>query len=112
VNARLWQQNAYVGTDGGYWIPELGGHQTTMPIAFYIYGTAGAINHVNELAATVDSGPDPDSAEFLSLLRARGVSHVYVGAKGGPLSLVKIARSPHYREIYTHGAAHIFEIQF
>ncbi|MBI1800576.1 MAG: hypothetical protein HYR71_02980 [Chloroflexi bacterium] len=112
VNARLWQQNAYVGTDGGYWIPELSGHQTTMPIAFYIYGTAGAINHVNELAATVDSGPDPDSAEFLSLLRARGVSHVYVGAKGGPLSLVKIARSPHYREIYTHGAAHIFEIQF
>src|SRR5205085_9913137 len=88
VNERLWLPPIYSGTDGGYWIPNLTGRRTTMPIVFYILGPRPSWHDdVNVLAQTIASGPEPDSRDFLTLLRARGVTHVYIGAKGGPLPL-------------------------
>lgn len=112
VNEGFWQENIYIGTDGGYWIPNLTGRRTTMPIVFYTEGTPQYIEQVNSLARVIESGPDPDSPAFLRDLQARGVTHVYIGVKGGPLPLPKFEHSPHYAELYSHDGVHIFEIRY
>jgi hypothetical protein len=112
VNDRFWQGQTYVGTDGGYWIPNLTGRRTTMPIAFYTNGDQGYWQHVNDLAIRIDAGPDPTDKTFLEALRQRGVTHVYIGAKGGPLPLAKFIQSEHYGEIYGQGTVHIFEVRY
>lgn len=112
VNERLWLRPIYVGTDAGYWIPHLTGRRTTMPIIFYLQGPVEYWTKVNELAQRIESSPDPDDPAFLESLHARGVTHIYIGARGGPLSLDKFTQSAHYRQIFEYGAAHVFLVQY
>lgn len=112
VNERRWQGETYVGTDAGYWIPQLTGRRTTMPIALYSSGSPAYAETVNKLARLIEAEPDPDSPAFLDTLRDYGVTHVYIGAKGGPLPLLKLLSSPHYQPIFTHGAARVFAVRY
>lgn len=112
VNMRHWQNGIYVGTDGGYWITNLTTRQTTMPIIFYYQGTPAYFQQINTLAELVASSPHPDDPTFLAMLRARNVTHVYIGAKGGPLSLSQFLASPHYQLLFKHNAVHIFAIHY
>ena len=93
INEGFWQGNIYVGTDAGYWIPNLTGRRTTMPIVFYTQGSPQYVEQVNSLARVIESGPDPADPAFLHDLQARGVTHVYIGAKGGPLPLPKFEQN-------------------
>jgi len=113
VNEQVWLSPIYAGTDGGYWIPNLTGRRTTMPIVFYLTGpVAYWHDDVNALASVIASNPDPDDASFLAMLGARGVTHVYFGAKGGPLSLDKFKASAHFREVYARSATHVFTVEY
>jgi len=58
----------------------------------------------------VAEAQDVDSPEFLELLHREGVTHVYVGAKGGALQPQLFLASPNYRTIYESGAVWIFEV--
>jgi hypothetical protein len=112
INERFWQGNTFVGTDGGYWIPNLTGRRTTMPIVFYTQGSPEYVKRVNSLARVIESAPDPNDPAFLRDLQTRGVTYVYIGAKGGPLPLAKFLQSEHYPEIYAQGGVHIFEVRY
>jgi len=70
------------------------------------------MEQVNSLARVIESGPDPADPAFLHDLQARGVTYVYIGAKGGPLPLPKFEQSEHYTEVYAQGGVHIFEIRY
>lgn len=109
----MWLTPIYAGTDAGYWIPNLTGRRTTMPIVFYIQGTyAYWHDDINTLAARVETSAHPDDPTFLAMLRARNVTHVYIGAKGGPLSLSQFLASPHYQLLFKHNTVHIFAIHY
>jgi hypothetical protein len=113
VNERLWLAPIYAGTDAGYWIPNLTGRRTTMPVVFYVLGSSAAWkDSVNVLAHLIESGPEPDNPSFLSLLRSNDVTYLYLGVRGGPLSLEKFAASVHFHEVYSRNAVHIFAIEY
>lgn len=109
VNERLWQAKTYVGTDGGYWIPNLTGRRTTMPIVFYSQGSPDYITQVNDLAQKIAASPDPNNLDFLAMLSARAVTYVYFGSKGGPLSIEAFERSPHFHVVYSNATVIILE---
>ncbi|MBI5878472.1 MAG: hypothetical protein HZB53_12555 [Chloroflexi bacterium] len=111
VNERRWQGQTYMGSDGGYWITNLTGRRTTMPIVFYTQGTPEYVARVNTLARQIEAGPDPDDPPWLAALRDWGVTHVYIGVKGGALPLDRFEASPHYRQVYAAGGVHIFTVQ-
>jgi hypothetical protein len=76
---------------------------------------------VADLASAVEAlapGPDgaraatPDDPAFLGRLRAEGVTHVYVGARGGPLMPRDLDPSPHYRAVYTDGPVRLYEVLY
>ncbi|MEA3407147.1 MAG: DUF6541 family protein [Chloroflexota bacterium] len=109
VNARRWQGEVYVGTDGGYWLPLLAGRDTTMPCVFYSQGTPAYREEVNALAQAVEGVEDVDDTQLLQHLVDAGVTHVYVGAKGGALKPHELEASPHYERIYATGPAHVYK---
>ena len=121
INVRHWQGGTYVGADGGYWIPLLTGRDTILPPAIYIYGSAEYVEGINNLAEAVVAIESFDEVEedfprTRQLLDDSGVTHVYIGARGGSitpqmLGNPQVARSLYYRPVYSNGAVWIFQLQ-
>jgi len=111
INLRYWQGGTYVGTDGGYWISLLTGRDTVLPPAIYIYGSAEYVKGINDLAAAISAAESLDAENIRQLLRDNGVTHVYVGARGGRITPQMLMDSVHYRAVYSNGAVWIFQFQ-
>lgn len=110
INTRHWQLGAYVGTDGGYWIPQLTDRRTLLPALSYTYGTPDYVRHITDIAKTVSEIKDANDPKFQNILEQENVTHVYVGAKGGPLPPQMLLDSSRYRPVYSTGAVWIFEV--
>ncbi|NOZ06385.1 MAG: hypothetical protein GXP41_08565 [Chloroflexi bacterium] len=108
INTRFWQNDVYTGSDGGYWLTPLTGRRALLPMSHYIYGSPDYIRRITELAKETATVSSVDDTRFLEMLRAEKVTHVYVGAKGGTLTIGALVASPHFRPLYHHGAAWVF----
>ena len=111
INVRHWQGSTYVGTDGGYWISLLTGRDTVLPPTIYIYGSAEYVKGINDLAAAISAAESLDAENIRQLLRDNGVTHVYVGARGGRITPQMLIDSVHYCAVYSNGAVWIFQFQ-
>lgn len=110
INGWNWQHGLWAGPDGGSWIWPLTGRQTTLPPVDYSFQEEWAleIRTFNEKAMQIS---DWNTPEALALLQAAGVTHIFIGAKGGNLKPEMFTQSPNYRLLYTNGAAWVFELQ-
>jgi len=111
INVRHWQGGTYVGSDGGYWIPLLTGRDVVLPPAIYIYGSAEYVKGINDLAEDIVAIESFDEERTHQLLWDNGVTHVYVGARGGSTTPQMLIDSPYYRPVYSNGAVWIFRIE-
>lgn len=109
INTRKWQGEMRVGTDGGYWLPLLAHRRTTLPCVFYYQGTPSYREEVNGLAQAVEEAASLDDPALIARLREAGVTHVYVGAKGGRLMPNELDPSPHFRMVYAYGPVRVYE---
>lgn len=85
VNGFFPNPEVVVGSDGGWWLPLLARRETTLPPILYITEQGPRPDYrlwINELYASVhDLGiTDPQT---IARLRERGVTHVYLGQRGG-----------------------------
>lgn len=108
VNSAHWTNTARRGSDAGWWLPFLSDREVTLPNALYIQGGPTLFAEVNELAIAVEQTDDLCSPELLSRLQARGVTHVYVGAAGGPLAPSRLEGCPAYAQIYVNGPTRFY----
>jgi hypothetical protein len=111
INVHHWQGKTYVGADGGYWIPLLTGCDTVLPPAIYTYGSAEYVKGINDLAEDIVAIESFDEGSTRQLLKDNGVTHVYIGARGGSITPQMLMDSPYYRPIYSNGAVWIFQFQ-
>lgn len=111
INVRHWQGGTYVGTDGGYWIPLLTGHDTILPPAIYIYGSSEYVKGINDFAEAIIAVESFDEESTRQLLDDNGVTHVYIGARGGSITPRTLMGSSYYRPVYSNGAVWIFQVQ-
>jgi hypothetical protein len=109
VNSWHWQAGLWASSDAGYWIWPLTGRRTTMPTLDYAFDRAwlAEVNAFNEGLARVT---DFSSPQTVAQLRAAGVSHVFIGAKGGNLKPEMFVGNPYYRLLYANGAVWVFEL--
>ena len=120
VNAFFaYNDSLTAGSDGGWWLPYLGGRLSTLPPLTYGVEQGPLPNHIrwtNAVAAAIlEKGVD--HPEVLRLLQERGVTHAYIGQQQGgvnspgPLLPVEaLLASPHYRPVYHQDRVWIFEI--
>src|SRR5207249_4534276 len=71
--------------------------------------SAQQIEQMEQLSRLSTTGLDTPNA--LAALRAAGVTHVYSGARGGPINDRELQRSSSYRLVYRGGATAIYELR-
>ena len=57
----------------------------------------------------MESAEAVDAPDLLDRLARAGVTHVYVGEKGGRLMPKDLDPSPHYQAIYSRGPVRVYE---
>ncbi|HEX8683029.1 MAG TPA: hypothetical protein VF707_11995 [Ardenticatenaceae bacterium] len=109
VSSWPWLGGTWSGSDGGAWILPVTGLETTTPPADYSYSAElhRSVAEFNEAANAIEDWSDPASAEWL---RGEGVTHLYVGARGGFLDPAELARNPALRLLHQHEGTFVFEV--
>ena len=111
VNSRKWQGELRVGTDAGYWIPLLAKRRTTMPSVLYYQGDPAYREGINELARLVEEAESVDDPALVERLAREGITHVYVGSRGGKLEPKLLDPSSNYVLRYAVGPARVYEFR-
>src|SRR5207245_2804296 len=99
-----WQPDFVAPTDAGYILPLFTGRPTTLLPMVYPAERgipAGSIDRMEAIARS--SAADVTSPETLALLRAAGVTHVFLGVRRGPIAEYRLANSPLFRRVYQEG---------
>jgi len=109
ANSWKWLNETWAGSDGGAWILPVTGRETTMPPVDHIYNPDyfQEIREFNQAATDTADWADPSAAEWL---QAQGVTHVYVGARGGFFDPSTLARNPNMRLVYGHDGVFVFAV--
>ena len=110
VNSWLWLGGSWAGADGGAWIVPLANMESTTPPVDYIYSRplAEQVVYFNETATAVENWSVPESVDWL---REQGVTHIYVGAKGGFFDPALLDRNPDLEQIFALDGAFIFFVR-
>jgi hypothetical protein len=105
-----WLGNTWAGSDGGAWLLPLTGRQTTIPPIDHIHDPDYflAIRAFNQAATEVTDWSDPEAVAWL---REEGVSHVFIGARGGFFDPAALVRNPAARLLYAHEGVFIFALE-
>ncbi len=79
-----------------------------MPNALYIQGGRQRFDEANQLAIAVEEAFDLCAPDLLRQLASRGVTHVYVGAAGGPLTPARLDACRAYVPLYVYGPTRFY----
>jgi hypothetical protein len=109
VNSWRWLGETWAAADGGAWILPLSGRSVTTPPIDHIYNADlfKQVRRINQEASAVSDWSDPAQAEWL---REQGVSHVYVGKRGGFFDPAKLAANPQMELIFDSSGVFIFAV--
>jgi hypothetical protein len=109
VSSWRWLGSAWAGSDGGAWIVPQTGRNSTTPPADYTFDAslAAAVNTFNVEASAVEDWSDPGAAAWLE---QQGVTHVFVGARGGFLDPSPLSRNPGLEQQYAEDGVFIFSV--
>jgi len=108
INPFNWGYGLYAGNDGGYWISPLTGRLTLPPPV--LYGMSNEISKINGLVQqVVETSSDPK--KFHDLLSADQLQYIYIGARGGIISPLKLSGSGLFEQLYQHDGTWIFRVK-
>lgn len=109
VSSWRWLGETWAGSDGGAWIVPLTGRESTTPPVDHIYnaGLFADVRAFNEAAVAVTDWSAPAAADWLA---TQGVTHVFVGRRGGFLDPAALSRNPSLTLIYAHDGTFVFAV--
>jgi hypothetical protein len=110
VNGWNWQGELWASSDSGAWLTPLTGQATTLPPLDYSFGPPEWRQGVEAFNREVGAMDTADQAPDLELLARRGVTHVFIGARGGPLRPEVFVSSAGFRLLFTNGAGWVFAV--
>lgn len=110
VNSWQWLGTTWAGSDGGAWLVPLTGRRSTTPPADYIYDPELAVGvaDFNQAAQEVGDWSAPAAAGWL---RGQGVTHIFVGQRGGFFDPAALARNPELHMEYTRDGVFVFSLR-
>jgi hypothetical protein len=110
VSSWKWLGRSWAGSDGGAWIVPITGRDSTTPPADYVYqaSLAAAVEAFNAEASAVE---DWSAAGAAGWLKEQGVTHVFVGARGGFLDPSPLWRNPDLEPLYARDGVFILAVE-
>lgn len=79
INQTAWNQGAYRGVDGGYWLPLTAGRSASLPPAVYALHDAVTVRAAQARAARLTASEPMTDREIEDLLDGAAANWVYVG---------------------------------
>ncbi|MFO7683634.1 MAG: hypothetical protein R6X34_26675, partial [Chloroflexota bacterium] len=109
ASAWKWLGQTWAGHDGGAWLTPVTGRTNTVPPIDHIYNRDlfRANQTFNQQATDTADWSSPTAAAWL---REQGVSHVYVGARGGFFDPAALSRNPEMTLLYSRDGVFVFEL--
>ena len=109
VNSWRWLGQTWAASDGGAWLVPLAGRLTTTPPIDHIYSADlwQFVRTFNEAATAVADWSDPAQAAWL---REQGVTHIFVGKRGGFLDPAALSRNPALEMLYGRDGVFVFAL--
>lgn len=104
--------NFVIGLDAGYWMPLLAGRDTTAPPMIYLAERPAQKGLAAEAVSLSEASSAPDAKGALRVLRDEGVTHVYIGKRGGNIHPESLMGDPDYQLIYHRDGVWIFEVNY
>ena len=99
-----------IGSDAGGWLPLLAKRRVvTAPMSFSIERNMYE-NYPQRLQQLAALGGDLTTPEAVAALRSAGVTHVFIGSRGGPIEVDKLLHSPGYELEYERGGDYVFRL--
>ncbi len=99
-----------IGSDAGGWLPLLARRQVvTAPMSFSIERNLYE-NYPQRLQQLAALGGDLTTPAAVDALRKAGVTHVFVGRRGGPIEVDKLLQSSMYVLEYERGGDYVFRL--
>jgi hypothetical protein len=110
INTAFWQGVTYRGVDGGWWILPLTGRATLLPPVVYEWGTSDYTFAIRANAKQASSleGCTP---EFWELVRANGLTHVYLSGERGSLRPSAVQSCPGFQLLYAEQGVYIYALE-
>ena len=110
VNSWRWLGETWAGADGGAWLVPLTGRKSSTPPIDHIYNPDlfRYVREFNQEASAVSDWSDPGQAAWL---RAQGITHIYVGKKGGFFDPAVLLRNPQMAMVYGRSGVYIFAVK-
>ncbi len=99
------------GSDAGLWVPLMApGVQSSVPPMPAYNERPSNLNYINDLRNIIAYEPFQDRAPDWEKLKAAGVTHIYVGSRGGAFYLPKLVGAPEVREVFHEDAVWVFDL--
>jgi hypothetical protein len=108
INPFLWGYGIYAGQDGGYYLTPLAGRATVPPPVLYAEGPRPRIETILEISRQVEN-LGRDAPGLRRLMDAHGLTHVFLGRRGGVISPKALKQSDLFEVIYDHDGVTIFK---
>mgnify|MGYP000055982801 CR=1 FL=1 len=111
ANARLWQMPMYAGTEGGYWVVPLAGRRSTIPPLVYDHARPSDTERIRRDGAYIEATQARRPGDLHRFAVERGLTHVYVGALGGPITSAELEAQDGFRLLYDTGRARVYAVE-
>ena len=108
-SAWLWLGGTWAGSDGGSWITTMTKRRLTTPPADYEYN-AQLYQDVGAFNKSAEKMTDWAAPAATQLLRQAGVTHLYVGVRGGWLKPEQLAKNPDLTLLYQQDGTFLFAV--
>jgi len=111
INTYVHLPGQAIGSDAGYWIPLFTGRRTTVPPMNYV--DDGSLEYIAKVNALVEATIHfPNAGNALSTLGENGITHVYIGKRGGNMRPESLMDNPNYQLVYHRDGVWIFEVNY
>jgi hypothetical protein len=105
-----YSDNYVLGSDAGYWLPLLAGRTAITAPMIYTAERAAWPDFGERLVAFDRLNGQLTTPEALALLQKEGITHVYVGQRGGPIVAAELLKSSNFKLVYQNRGAYVFAV--
>ena len=99
-----------IASDAGGWLPVLAGRATIVPPMIYPVERTAEPDFNKQLVALAEITPDMTSPAAVALLRNAGITHVFIGQRGGRIDPASLLASPDYALEYQAANTYVFRL--
>lgn len=100
-----------VASDAGGWLPVLARRAVVTAPMIYSVERVSSPEYLKKVNSLANLGGNLTSDAAMDLLRRAGVTHVYVGARGGPINPTLLLSSPHFKLEYHQDNVYVFSLR-